>query len=60
LGEQYKSFSFSLCNLLHSPVISSLLGPIFSSTPCSQTPSTSFHPQCQRPNFTPIGRDVLK
>ena len=26
LGEQYKSFSFSLCNLLHSPVISSLLG----------------------------------
>ena len=27
LGEQYKSFSFSLCNLLHSPVTSSLLGP---------------------------------
>ena len=24
---QYKSFSSSLCNLLHSPVISSLLGP---------------------------------
>ena len=27
LGEQYKSFISSLCNLLHSPVISSLLGP---------------------------------
>ena len=27
LGEQYKSFSSSLCNLLHSPVSSSLLGP---------------------------------
>ena len=25
LGEQYKSFSSSLCNLLHSPVTSSLL-----------------------------------
>ena len=27
LGEQYKSFSSSLCNLLHSPVTSSLPGP---------------------------------
>ena len=27
LGEQYKSFSSSLCNLLHSSVTSSLLGP---------------------------------
>ena len=27
LGEQYKSFSSSLCNLLHFPVTSSLLGP---------------------------------
>ena len=27
LGEEYKSFSFSLCNLLHSPVTSSFLGP---------------------------------
>ena len=27
LGEQYKSFSYSLCNLLHSPVTSSLLVP---------------------------------
>ena len=27
LGEQYKSFSSSLCSLLHSPATSSLLGP---------------------------------
>ena len=27
LGEEYKSFSSSLCNLLHCPVTSSLLGP---------------------------------
>ena len=27
LGEKYKSFSSSLCNLLHSPVISSLSDP---------------------------------
>ena len=27
LGAEYKSFSSSLCNLLHSPVTSSLLGP---------------------------------
>jgi len=27
LGEQYRSFSSSLCSFLHSPVTSSLLGP---------------------------------
>ena len=27
LGEEYRSFSFSLCSLLHSPVTSSLLRP---------------------------------
>jgi hypothetical protein len=27
LGKKYRSFSFSLCNFLHSPVASSLLGP---------------------------------
>ena len=38
LGEEYRSFSSSICNLLHSPVTSSLLGPhillntIFSNT----------------------------
>ena len=29
MGEDYKSFSSSLCNLLHSPVTSSLLGPMY-------------------------------
>jgi len=51
LGEEYKSFSFSLCNLLQSPVTSSLLGPIFSSTPCSQTPSASFPPAMSATKF---------
>ena len=39
LGEEYKSFSSSLCNLLHFPVTSSLLRQVFSSTLCSQTSS---------------------
>ena len=33
LGEEYKSFSSSLCSLLHSSVISSLLGPNILITP---------------------------
>ena len=38
LGEEYKSFSSSLCNLLHPPVTSSLLGPnIFLNTLVSNT-----------------------
>ena len=38
LGEEYRSLSSSLCNLLHSPVTSSLLGPnIFLSTLFSNT-----------------------
>ena len=47
LGEVYKSFSSSLCNLLHSPVTSSLLGPnillntMFSTTSASFPPSMS-------------------
>ena len=46
LGEQYKSFSSSLCSLLHSPVTSSLLGPniLLNTMFCSQTPSASFPP----------------
>ena len=44
LGEEYKSFSSSLCNLLHSPVTSSLLGPniLLNTMFYSQTPSASF------------------
>ena len=46
LGEEYKSFSSSLCNLLHSPVTSSLLGPniLLNTIFFSQTPSASFPP----------------
>ena len=52
LGEEYKSFSSSLCNLLHSPVTSSLLGPnillntMFSNTLSFLSPpmsTTKFH-----------------
>ena len=51
LGEENKSFSSSLYNLLHSPVTSSLLGPNFPSTPCSQTPSASFPPAVSTTKF---------
>jgi hypothetical protein len=38
LGQQYRSLSSSLCNFLHSPVTSSLLGPnILLNTPFSNT-----------------------
>ena len=39
LGEEYKSFSSSLCSLLQSPVTSSLLGPhiLLNTMFCSQT-----------------------
>ena len=40
LGEEYKSFSSSLCNLLHSPVTSTLQGPnILLNTTFCNTPS---------------------
>ena len=40
LGEEYKSFSSSICNLLHSPVTSSLLVPniLLNTMFCFQTP----------------------
>ena len=39
LGEEYTSFSSSLCSLLHSPVTSSLLGPniLLNTVFCSET-----------------------
>jgi hypothetical protein len=41
-GQEYRSFSSSLCSFLHYPVTSSLLGPnIFLSTPFSNTLSVS-------------------
>ena len=55
LGEEYKSFSSSLYNLLHSPVSSSLLGPnILLQHHVLKHPQLPFLPPCQRPSFTPI------
>jgi len=53
LGEQYKSFSSSLCNLHHFPVTSSLLGPniLLNTLFCSQTPSASFPPAVSTTKF---------
>ena len=40
LGEEYRSFSSSLCSILHSPVTSTLIGPnILLNTLFSNTPS---------------------
>ena len=51
LGEAYRSFSSSLCSFLHSPVISSLVGPnIPPQHPILEHPQPAFLPQCQRPS----------
>jgi len=44
LDEKYRSFIFSLCSFLCSPVTSPPAGQIFSSTPSSQTLSAYVHP----------------
>ena len=55
LGEVYKSFSSSLCNLLHSPVTSSFLTSKYSPQHhVLKHPQLPFLPQCQLPSFTPI------
>jgi hypothetical protein len=51
LGKDYRPFSSSLCNFLHSPVTSSLLGPKFSSAPYSQTPSAYVPPSMSATKF---------
>ena len=50
-GEQLRSLSSSLCSFLHSPVTSSLLGPVFSSAPYSLTPSAYVPPLKWATNF---------
>ena len=55
LGEEYKSFNSSLCNLLHSPRY--LVPPRSKYSPQHHVlkhPQLPFLPQCQRPSFTPI------
>ena len=57
LVEEYKSFSSSLCNLLHSPITSSILGPytllntMFSNT-LSFLSSRNVNDQASHPNKT--------
>jgi len=54
LGEQYRSFSSSLCSFLHSPVTLSLFCPtIFLSILLSNT-SAYIPPPFEWPSFTPI------
>src|SRR5215471_7200925 len=63
LGEEYRSFSSSLCNFLHSPVTSSLLGPnillntLFSNT-LSLCPSLNVSDQVSYPYKT-TGRIIV-
>jgi len=55
LGEVYRLFSSSLCNFLHSPATSSLLGTnILINTLFSKHPQPTFLNLCQRTSFTPI------
>ena len=64
LGEEYRSLSSSLCSFLHSPVISSLLGPnILLNTLFSNTLSLRSslnvgdqvtHPYKQRQNYSSV------
>ena len=50
LGQEYRSFCFSLCSFLFSPV-TSFLGQIFSSAPYSQTPSVYVPPSMWTTTF---------
>ena len=55
LGEEYRSLSSSLCNLLHSPRY--LVPPKSKYSPqhhILKHPQLRFLPQCQQPSFTPI------
>ena len=55
LGEEYKSFRFSLCNLLHFPVTSSLLGPnILLNTTFSNTTSCNVNKIQQMQQYADI------
>ena len=60
LGEQFRSLSSSLCSLFHSPVTSSLLGLIFSSTPYSQTPSAYVPPSTSATKFHTHTKQLAK
>ena len=52
LGEQYKSFSSSLCNLLHSRYLVPPRSKYYPQYHVLKHPQLPFLPQCQRPSFT--------
>jgi hypothetical protein len=56
LDKEYRSLGSSLCSFLHSPVISSLLGPNIQ-PPILKHPQPTFLPQCEKPSFIPIQND---
>jgi hypothetical protein len=61
-GEEYRSLSSSLWSFFHYPVTSSLLCPIFSSTPYSKTPSTYVPPSMSATKFhthTKLGKIIV-
>jgi len=52
-GEEYRSLNSSSCNLLRSPVTSSLLGPdVLFGTLFSNPRQPTFLPQCERTSLT--------
>jgi hypothetical protein len=53
-GEGYRLISSPLCNFLHSPITSSLLGPNILLKTIFRHPQPTFFPQRQRPSFTHI------
>ena len=54
LGEEYKSFSSSLCNLLHSRYFVPPRSKYSPQHHVLKHPQLPVLPQCQRPSFTPI------
>ena len=51
IGNEYRSFSSSLCSFLHSPVTSSRIVQILSPTTYSQTPSACVPPSVSATKF---------
>ena len=59
LGEEYRPLSSSLCSFFF-PFPSYLvpLRPKYSQHPFLKHPKPTFHPQCERPSFTPIQNNM--
>ena len=58
MGEQYRSFSFSLRSFSPLPCYFVPLRPKYSpQSPILKHPQPTFLPQCERPSFTPVHRN---